>query len=136
LDLFYSYAIEENRIGHIIEVEDVMLNIETAIPIGLIISELVSNSLKYAFPTLDSANVDKKGKLQVILKQINNNFELIVMDNGVGLPEGLDFKNINSLGLQLVNNLVDQIDGKIELDRKDGIKFKITFKELVYKERF
>jgi PAS domain S-box-containing protein len=136
LDLFYSYAIEENHIKHVIEVEDVMLNIETAVPCGLIISELVSNSLKYAFPT-DLGIVDrKKGELRVLLKPINDNYELIVRDTGVGLPKDLDFKNTNSLGLQLVNNLVDQIDGKIEIDNNDGTEFKITFKELIYKERF
>lgn len=143
LDLFYSYAIEENRVMHIIDVEDVMLNIETAVPCGLIISELVSNCLKYAFPpneygsTLNPLNANgKRGELRVMLKPINDEIELIIMDNGVGLPEGLDFKNTHSLGLQLVNNLVNQIDGEIELDSSNGTKFKITFKELVYKERF
>ena len=139
LNLFYSYAIEESRAIHIIEVEDVMLNIETAVPCGLIISELVSNSLKYAFPQ-DSMPTDeffeRRGELKITLKQINDSFELIVGDNGIGIPENIDFKNTNSLGLQLVNNLVDQIDGEIEFDNTCGTKFKIVFKELIYKERF
>ena len=102
---------------------------ETAIPTGLIISELVSNSLKHAFPD------GKKGEIKVSLKKYDDKYELIISDNGIGLPESIDFKNINSLGLQLVNNLVLQIDGEITLDKSQGTKFKIIFYELKYKER-
>ena len=129
-DLFYSYNIQEDHIKPVIEVEDVRLNIETGVPCGLIISELVSNSLKYAFPK------GKTGNLNVSLKRCSNKYELTISDNGIGFPEDLDFKNTDSLGLQLVNNLVDQIDGEITLDTSQGTKFKIIFKELVYKKRF
>ncbi|WP_052374109.1 PAS domain S-box protein [Methanobacterium sp. SMA-27] len=129
-DLFYSYNIQEDHIKPVIEVDDVRLNIETGVPCGLIISELVSNSLKYAFPK------GKTGKLKVSLKKCSKKYELKVIDNGIGFPEDLDFKNTDSLGLQLVNNLVDQIDGEITLDTIKGTKFKIIFKELVYKKRF
>ena len=128
-DLFYSYNIQKDHIKPVIEVDDVILNIETGVPCGLIISELVSNSLKYAFPK------GKTGKLKVSLKKYSNKYELTVNDNGIGFPEDLDFKNTDSLGLQLVNNLVDQIDGEITLDTSRGTKFKIIFKELVYKKR-
>ena len=129
-DLFYSYDIQEDHIKPVIEVEEVKLNIETGIPCGLIISELVSNSLKYAFPE------GKTGKLKVSLKKYSNKYELTISDNGIGFPEDLKFKNTDSLGLQLVNSLVDQIDGEITLDTSQGTKFKIMFKELVYKKRF
>jgi two-component sensor histidine kinase len=128
-DLFYSYNIQEDHIKPVIEVEDVKLNIETAVPCGLIISELVSNSLKYAFPEV------KNGKIQVSLKRHNNKYELTVSDNGIGFPEDLDFRNTESLGLQLVNNLVEQIDGQITIDINQGTEFKIIFKKLEYKER-
>ena len=128
-DLFYSYNIHQDQVKQTLDVEDVKLNMETAIPTGLIINELVSNSLKHAFPD------GKKGEIQVSLKKYENKFELIISDNGIGLPECIDFKNITSLGLQLVNNLVLQIDGKITLDKSQGTKFKIIFYELKYKER-
>jgi PAS domain S-box-containing protein len=128
-DLFYSYNIKEDYIKPVIEVEDVRLNIETGVPCGLIISELVSNSLKYAFPA------QRSGKLEVSLKKYSNKYELTVRDNGIGFPEDLDFKDTDSLGLQLVNNLVEQIDGEITLDTTNGTEFKVIFKELVYKKR-
>lgn len=108
--------------------EDVKLNIETSVPCGLIISELVSNTIKYAFP-------DKKGRIDITLKAYDGWYELIISDNGVGFPADVDFKNTDTLGLQLVNNLVNQLDGKITLDRKKGTSFKIRFKELIYNER-
>ncbi|MEN6574551.1 sensor histidine kinase, partial [Methanobacterium aggregans] len=128
-DLFSSYSIPASQIKPIIEIDDVKLNIETAVPCGLIISELVSNSLKYAFP------LEKKGEVSLSLKPNGKRFELIISDNGIGFPEDIDFKNTESLGLQLVNSLVDQIDGEIKLDRNNGTMFKITFSELIYKER-
>jgi PAS domain S-box-containing protein len=128
-DLFYSYNIHKGQIKPIIEVEDIQLNIETAVPCGLIISELVSNSLKHAFPE------GKKGKIKVSLKESGDKYELIICDDGVGVLEELDFKNTKTLGLQLVNNLVNQIGGVITLDRDNETFFKIIFKELEYKER-
>lgn len=127
--LLYSYLIKQDQITFLIEIEDILLNIETAIPCGLIISELVSNSLKHAFPG------ERKGEIKVSLESFGEKYELLISDNGVGLPKNVDFKNTNTLGLKLVNNLVDQIDGEINLDRSNGTEFKITFKELLYKKR-
>lgn len=127
-NLFNSYGIQ-NRIKPVIDIEQVFMNIETSVPCGLIISELVSNSLKYAYP--DNAT----GKLLILLQSHGKDFELIVSDDGVGFPEDLDFRNTGSLGLKLVNTLVLQLDGTIELDRSQGTKFTIKFKELKYKER-
>ena len=129
-DLFYSYAIEKGRIKPILDIDDIKLNIETSVPCGLIITELVSNSLKYAFPD------QREGVLKVSLKIKEDFYELSISDNGIGIPENIDFFNTDSLGLQLVNSLTDQIDGEIEFDRSNGTKFTITFKELVYKDRF
>jgi PAS domain S-box-containing protein len=128
-DLFYSYNISKEQIKSVLDVEDVKLNIETAVPLGLIISELVSNSLKHAFPE------DKNGEVHISLIANDDKYELKISDNGIGIPEDFDFKNTESLGLQLVNNLVDQIDGKIILEISHGTAFKIIFKELKYKER-
>jgi two-component sensor histidine kinase len=106
------------------DLEDIYLKIETAIPCGILINELVSNSLKYAFPN------GEKGEIFVSLKSKDEGYELIVSDNGVGLPEELDYKNTESLGLQLVNNLAAQIDGRVELEKGHGTKFVINFKDL------
>ena len=130
-DLFYSYGTKSN-IKLIVDLEEVFLNIETAIPCGLIISELVSNSLKYAFP-----NDNVMGEIFIGLCSRSQGYELIVSDNGVGLPENIDFNNIeSSLGLRLVYMLVKQIEGSIKLEKEKGPVFKIMFKELTYKKRF
>jgi PAS domain S-box-containing protein len=126
-DLLYSYAATDVKPS--IDINNIKLNIETALPCGLIISELVSNSLKYAYSN-GNTNI-----LKISLKKIGDMFELIISDNGAGLPPELDFKNTESLGLQLVNNLVGQLDGEIELNQNPGTEFKIIFKELQYKPR-
>ncbi len=128
-DLFYSYSIKKGTIKPVLDIDDVKLNIETSVPCGLIITELVSNCLKYAFPD------GRQGELKVSLKIKDDYYELKISDNGIGFPENIDFKNTESLGLQLVNSLTDQIDGEIELDSTNGTEFKIRFQELVYKDR-
>ncbi len=127
--LFYSYSIDQEEISSIINVDNVRLNIETAVPCGLIINELVSNSLKHGFSN------GENGEVYISLKFIDDKYELIIGDNGIGFPSNIDFKKTDSLGLQLVNNLVGQIDGEIELDNRSGTEFKIVFNELKYKSR-
>jgi PAS domain S-box-containing protein len=125
-NLFRSYS--AGRVNLRTQVDDILLGVDTAIPCGLIINELVSNSLKHAFP-------EKQGEILVNLHRDNGKFTLIVRDNGVGLPEHVDFRNTDSLGLQLVCTLTDQLEGEIELNRAGGTEFKITFGEIKYKER-
>ncbi len=127
-NIVYTYDVNKNKIQIDLDVDNVNLNMETAIPIGLIINEIVVNSIKYAFP-------DGTGKITVKLKCENGNFILTVGDNGLGLPAGLDMESLNSLGLVLVNNLVEQIDGKLTLYTKEGTTFKIAFKEVRYQQR-
>ncbi len=127
-NLFHTYGVK--NISSSINVEEVFLNVETSVPLGLIISELVSNSIKYAFPN------QKTGKIFISLHSCDDKYKLTISDNGVGFPRDLDFKNIeSSLGLKLVNSLVKQLDGSIELDKSQGTKFTIKFKELKYKKR-
>ncbi len=128
-DLYNSYSISTRQVTPVINVENVRFNIETAVPCGLIISELVSNSLKHAFPE------GKKGILSVSLKAREEWDELVISDDGVGFPEEFDIKNSKTLGLKLANTLVKQLDGKITLNQSNGTQFKITFKELNYKTR-
>jgi PAS domain S-box-containing protein len=119
-DIFYSYEIKNGTIHPKLEIEDINVDINTAIPLGLIINELVTNSVKYAFP-------QSKGIIKIKLKSSPDQLELTIADNGVGLPDDLDYKNTDSIGLQLVYDLVRQIDGENELDRSHGTQFKITF---------
>jgi len=103
-------------------VSNVLLDISTAIPCGLIINELLSNAMKYAFPS------GRKGEITVTMYREGGLVLLTVSDNGVGFPDGIDFRETESLGLQLVNDLVEQLDGTIQLDTKAGTEFRITFK--------
>ena len=128
-NLFYSYSIKETQIKLTLEIEDISLNIETAVPCGLIISELISNSLKYAFPN------KMKGEIFISLKIQKDEYQLIIKDNGIGLPENINFDEIETLGLLIVNSLTEQIDGKVNIQRNHGTEYNISFKEQKYKAR-
>ena len=104
------------------------MTMDTAIPLGIIVNELVSNSLKYAFTEEEEGEIrirlcrDEKGN--EIHKSL---FSLTISDNGKGIPENIELENIESLGLQLVGTLADQMDGEIELKRDYGTEFVIRF---------
>jgi PAS domain S-box-containing protein len=128
--LFQTYLVGNNPIYLDTDLEDnLFFDMDTAIPLGIIVNELVSNSLKYAFIGID------KGEIQIRLqKEETKNkgckstcFILTVSDSGVGISENLDIEDLNSLGLQLVTSLVNQLDGKLELKRNNGTKFTIRF---------
>jgi len=118
-----SHVADPGKIVIKTEVENILIGLDNGIPCGLIINELVSNSLKYAF------SPDRSGEIRIVLRLMNENeVELTVSDDGIGVPEGLDFRNNDSLGLHLVKILVErQLNGKIELDRTKGTKFHIRF---------
>ena len=103
------------------KVQDVTLDIDTAIPCGLILNELVSNALKHAFPD------GRRGELKVSLGLAEGRCQLVVCDNGIGLPAGLDLEQTDSLGLRLVLALVEQLEATIELSQDAGAVFTITF---------
>jgi len=131
-DLFDSYSTNKEQVLLKMKIEDAALGIETAIPLGLIINELVSNSLKYAFPG------SREAEIQVKLEECKDeeyDYTLIVGDNGIGLPGELDFRDSKSLGMVLVCSLAKQLHGAIDLDRKDGTTFTIKFKQLKYNKR-
>jgi PAS domain S-box-containing protein len=124
MELFRTYQIDPGRVKLNINAEDLKLDINTAIPLGLIVNELVSNSMKHAFPE------EKSGEIKIDFYKTDNSYLLMVSDNGVGFPADLDFQMTESLGLQLVNSLVGQIDATINLDRTEGTSFTIKFKEM------
>jgi PAS domain S-box-containing protein len=141
-ELLYSYRIGNKKVKLSLDVDHTFLGIDTAIPLGIIINELFSNSLKYAFPG------DADGEIRISLyrdpetyvsdsaPESNNDIEsseacpgftLIYSDSGGHFPESIDFKNPDTLGLQLVNALVEQLDGTIELEKGEETKFTIRF---------
>lgn len=127
--LMQDYHGNISQIDLDLDVGEIELNIETSIPCGLIINELVSNTLKHAFPP------GRRGKITVKMHLENNEYTLIVGDNGLGQVKELDLKNKTTLGLQLVSSLVDQLDGNIEILKEKGTVYKITFHELKYSKR-
>jgi PAS domain S-box-containing protein len=123
MDLFRTYVSDPSRIKLEIEVEDILIDINTAIPLGLIVNELLSNSMKHAFP------VDESGVIQIKFHKEDHNCILEVKDTGVGFPADLKLDKTDSLGLQLVNNLTQQINGELQLERSPGTTFRIIFEE-------
>ena len=124
--LFHSYGLDMSKVTFNINVDHLSLGIDTAIPCGLIINELVSNSLKYAFPDGRNGEININLRLEDPKGHV---YLLRVQDNGVGFPEDIDFRDTDSLGLQIVTTLTTQLGGKIELDRAAGTDFTIRFSE-------
>ena len=124
--LFQSYGANKSNIALKIDVKTILLGIDYAIPCGLIINELVTNSLKYAFPD------GREGEIKISLHSPGENMiELIVRDNGIGIPEDMDFKQTKTLGLHLVTMLAEnQLHGNIKLNRSKGTEFIMKFKEV------
>jgi len=122
-DLFYTYVPDPKRIKLNLKVEDLMVDINTAVPLGLILNELVTNSMNHAFPH------GATGEITVEFYHENETLILSVADDGVGLPDDLDLEKTGSLGLQLVNSLTNQINGEIEISGAKGTEFKIKFKD-------
>lgn len=123
-NLHRSFGLDVGKIKVNIKAKDVFIGIDVAIPLGLIINELVSNSFKYAFPA------GQEGTISIKLKLADDDtVELIIGDNGIGIPESLDFRHSDTLGLQLVTNLTEhQLGGKIEIRSNGGTEFRIRFK--------
>jgi PAS domain S-box-containing protein len=120
--LFAVYQIDPNRIRFKVDAQHIEMDINRAIPCGLIINELISNALKYAFPG------ERKGELTVrMFKDEAGQCHLIVKDTGCGLPESIDIQKTKTLGLQIVADLTSQLEGKLELRRDGGTEFEITF---------
>jgi PAS domain S-box-containing protein len=128
--LFLFFQVGSDRIRLEPDLEHVHLDINTAVPCGLLVSELITNALKHAFPA------GRKGVIGIRLRRRKDStVELRVADDGVGLPEALNFRCAESFGLQIVDLLVGQLEGTIELDRTKGTAFTIVFRELGYKTR-
>jgi PAS domain S-box-containing protein len=129
-NLFHSFGASE--LGHRLDlrVDGVRLSVDAAVPCGLIVNELVSNALKYAFPQ------GRSGAVRVSMNKVGDEFDLEVRDDGVGLPDGLDIETSSGLGLQLVSLLAGQLSGQFEVvERHAGTALSIRFEEMQYRER-
>lgn len=122
-ELYQSMVMVFDNIKLEFNVEDIKVDLNMVVPLGLIVNELVTNSIKHAFPG------DKYGTITLELYRKDKNIVLKVSDDGVGLPKNLDYKNADSLGLKLVNTLIRQINGELTVDKGQGAAFTLTFKE-------
>ncbi|NDJ76002.1 MAG: PAS domain S-box protein [Chloroflexi bacterium] len=123
--LFQSFQRSPQAVDLQVEIDDVALNMDTAIYCGLIINELVSNALKYAF------SPEQCGQIEVGLHRNGQGMVLAVGDNGVGLPAHVEPETVESLGLQLVSMLTQQLDGTLTIDRSGGTVFTVEFRQKV-----
>jgi two-component sensor histidine kinase/antitoxin component of RelBE/YafQ-DinJ toxin-antitoxin module len=139
-NLFQTYKLVNTIISLNMDLEDnLFFDMDTAIPLGMIVNELISNSLKHAFPGRDEGEIQIKLCREKTGKYINHreesknkncnttSFILIISDDGVGVPENLEIEDIESLGFQLVTSLMDQLDGELELKRNNGTEFTMKF---------
>jgi two-component sensor histidine kinase len=117
-----SYGVQAERITLRIQADEVLLDINQAVPCGLLLNELLSNCLKHAFPS------DRTGEISIELRSdAGRRVTIIVRDTGVGFPAGVDFRDTETLGLQLVCTLAEQLGGVLELEGDGGTSFKLTF---------
>ena len=120
--LFHSYGVRADRIHLRTDLDELYLNLDAAVPCGLIINELVSNSLKYAFPD------GREGEVRIELHEVSDGLaRLIVSDNGIGLRSDIDWATARSLGLRLVRTLAEQLGAKIEVKSIMGTEVQLTF---------
>jgi PAS domain S-box-containing protein len=120
--IFYTYRTDSDLVRIRTGIDEINVNLEKSYPIGLVINELISNALKYAFPD------GRSGEIMISGEHVHNTATLIVTDNGVGMPANVDWRTSGSLGLQIVQALVeDQLGGAIALDKADGTRWTITF---------
>jgi two-component sensor histidine kinase len=124
-DLDRSYS--SRKITYQIEVEDVFLNLDQAMPCGLILNELVTNALQHAFATSTEAAHKETPLVRVALRASKDRCELIVSDNGVGIPPDVDFNRPDSLGLHLIQLLTNQLKGTLSVREDIGTAISIDF---------
>ena len=133
--LFQTYRLGNTDISLNMDLEEkILFDMDTAIPLGIIINELVSNSLKHAFIDRDRGEIRIKLHREESIEpesescqSTGSSFILTISDNGVGIPENLNIEDLDSLGIQLVTSLVEQLDGELKLKRNNGTEFTIRF---------
>ncbi len=119
--LYQSYGDKTDRIDLQIKGDKLGLDMDTAIPCALLVNEIVSNAYKYAFPD------QKKGRILIVFKKLNGKMILFIHDDGVGFPQEYDLEKSESLGMQLIQALTNQLDGELKISRENGTSFEISF---------
>ncbi|MFK7951945.1 MAG: tetratricopeptide repeat protein [Ekhidna sp.] len=114
--LFRSYSISQDRVLLKTDIDPLNLDIDTAIPIGLILNELISNSLKYAFPN------EQRGEIEIKLKESNRNLQMTMIDSGIGMSPNFDLENSTSFGMKLIHTLAEKLDAEIKIDLQKGTR--------------
>lgn len=128
-NLYRSYGVSRSRIELHLDIADILLGVDTAIPCGLIVNELISNALKYAFPE------GKRGEIYVLMTEKHDDLYLLeVGDNGIGLEADFDFQKLDTLGLRLVDMLVKELHGSLKLHRNGGTMYTISFQETTLRD--
>ena len=127
--LFTVFGTDANQVSFKINANNTFLSVDNAIPCGLIINELVTNSLKYGFPD------GKTGEVCIDLEYKNTNYFLTISDNGAGISDDINIENTGTLGMQLVKTLLIQLNAEMTMDRTNGTKYTIVFSNLNYSER-
>jgi two-component sensor histidine kinase len=125
-ELLDTYSNDRAKIKLVIEVSQIMIDVDTAIPLGLILNELVSNAIKHAFPD------GRAGYIRITLEKFQNDFLILeVSDNGIGFPNDLDMDKTESFGLKIVNTLVSQLEANLEIRSDRGTVFRVMLRELI-----
>lgn len=127
--LYKLYCQNPEIINISFNAKGINMNIETAVPCGLLVNEIVTNSFKHAFPR------NRKGEIKVDLKFMEDEYTMKVSDDGISLPENINFDDEKTLGIELIKILVDQLDAKMEINREHGTEYIITFKSQTYQRR-
>jgi two-component sensor histidine kinase len=122
--LIHAYNIQSDRVTLNFQIDDLLLDINKAIPCGLILNELISNAVKHAFPAGSSGEISIELHTDAA-RQVT----IVVRDTGIGFPVDMEFRHAASLGLQLVCTLIEQLDGTIDLERSEGTAFTLTFRD-------
>jgi len=118
--LIQTYAVNPGKVKLKVDGDPVKIHIDKASPLGLTVNELISNALKYAFPG------DRQGRIEVIIRKRDEHLELVIADDGIGVPHGFAWRNSGSLGLKLVQSLIEkQLGGSLEMESANGTRFRI-----------
>lgn len=126
-----SFGITDDKVKVTVEIKDIYFSIDTALPCGLMINELVTNSLKHAFPG------NRQGSIQLkILRLDNRSYEFIYNDDGIGASDDVITENPSKLGILLINTLVEQLEGEVETSYGAGAEFKLTFRDIEHKTHY
>jgi len=119
--LYQSYGDKTDRVKLNVDTNHISLDMDTAMPCGLLVNEIVSNAYKYAFPGTQT------GEISISMRKVDHEIILFIGDNGIGLSSGFNIENAESLGMQLIQALTNQLDGRLHISVENGASFEVAF---------